>query len=220
MDLSDLIGRIDRCFDQLRIPYLMTGGIASIAYGEPRLTINIDVVADLREDQVGGVKACFPEDDFYLDIDAARQAIRRKGQFNIIHPASGFKIDVIIAKKDAFDKSRFRRIRRLKPAEEIDANFASPEDVIIKKMEYYAEGKSDKHLRDIAGILKISGASVDLPYIETWVEKLSLHEVWTLINKNLGKKVKADKSDERFRRGSGSCRPLRAGGSGSGRRRS
>ena len=147
------------------------------------MTIDIDVVADLREDQVGGVKACFPEDDFYLDIDAARQAIRRKGQFNIIHPTSGFKIDVIIAKKDAFDKSRFRRIRRLKPAEEIDANFASPEDVIIKKMEYYREGGSEKHLRDVRSMVALSADQFDQGALAEWIRQRGVEAEWQLVSR-------------------------------------
>ncbi|MFN3533264.1 MAG: hypothetical protein ACK41Q_12265 [Candidatus Brocadia sp.] len=84
-----------------------------------------------------------------------------------------------------FDSSRFRRIRRIYPAESFQANFAAPEDVIIKKMEYYRKGGSEKHLRDIAGILKISGDAVDRNYISEWAKRLELTDIWDAVQKRL-----------------------------------
>ncbi len=110
------------------------------------------------------------------------------GQFNIIHSASGLKVDIIIKQNTPFDSSRFRRSRRIYPAESYQANFASPEDVIIKKMEYYKEGGSEKHLRDIAGILKISGEMVDKDYIAEWSRQLGLTEIWDAIQRRIGEK--------------------------------
>ena len=81
------------CLDKLNIPYLITGSMASMAYGEPRFTNDIDIVADVRLDQVEAMKACFPEDDFYLETESMKKAIVRRQQFNIIHPSSGLKID-------------------------------------------------------------------------------------------------------------------------------
>jgi hypothetical protein len=156
-----------------------------MAYGEPRLTNDIDIVADVRDTNVGGVLAAFPPDEFYISGDMIREAIRHRTQFNIIHPSSGLKIDIIIPQNDAFDQNRFSRIRRLSPAESYEANFASPEDVIIKKMEYYREGASDKHLRDIAGIIRVSSREVDIPYIDKWARDLGLEEIWDAIQKRL-----------------------------------
>ena len=72
--------------------------------------------------------------------------------------------------------------------ETCQANFAAPEDVIIKKMEYYKEGGSEKHLRDIAGILKISGETVDRSYIAEWARRLDLVDIWDAIQKKLHEK--------------------------------
>lgn len=185
MEQYELLRIVVRCFENLKIPYLITGAIASIAYGEPRLTNDIDIVADIQEEHLKGLKECFPREDFYLDAETAIRSIRRKHQFNIIHPSSGLKIDVIISKKDEFDRSRFRRLKRIKPLEDTEANFASPEDVIIKKMEYYKEGGSEKHLRDIAGILKISQEMIDLKYIFLWAKRLELEEIWKAIQKKI-----------------------------------
>lgn len=165
-------------FERLRIPYFVTGSVAAMAYGEPRLTNDIDIVTGMEAAHISGLLAELPCDQFYVSEDMIRDAIRRRTQFNIIHPASGLKMDIVIPDQCPFNESRFRRIRRIKPGEGYEANFASPEDIIIMKMRYYKEGGSDKHLRDIAGILKISGAEIDRPYIHDWAIQLGVIEIW------------------------------------------
>jgi len=187
MEQYELLRHLVRCFEALKIPYLVTGAIASIAYGEPRFTNDIDIVADIKGDHIIGLKDCFPEEEFFLDVDMVKDAIRHQHQFNIIHPSSGLKIDVILYKKNAFDISRFSRIKRIRPVEDTEANFASPEDVIIKKMEYYKEGGSEKHLRDITGILKISKELIDYNYITQWADRLGLKDIWEAILKRISK---------------------------------
>ncbi|MEW5766846.1 MAG: hypothetical protein AB1797_04365 [bacterium] len=188
MEQYDLLKHLVNAFKSLGIQYLITGSIASIFYGEPRFTNDIDVVADIGEQHISGLLRLFPSDEFYISEDAIRDAIRHKYQFNIIHPASGLKIDIIICKKDAFDNSRFARIKRFSPIEDTQANFASPEDVIIMKMRYYKEGESEKHIRDIISMLKISGDMIDKGYIESWVKKLRLDDIWQAILQRLKNK--------------------------------
>ncbi len=108
-----------------------------------------------------------------------------ENQFNITHPASGLKIDVIICRNDAFDRSRFERVRRITPLEGMEANFSSPEDVIIMKMRYYKEGESERHIRDITSMLRISSDIIDRGYIEEWVKKLGLMDIWAAIVEKL-----------------------------------
>ncbi len=183
MEQDELLRHAARCFVEHGIRYFVTGAVAAIAYGEPRLTNDIDIVADLDEDKIPGLKSCYPTDEFYFDEESARRAVRTRSQFNIIHPGSGLKIDVMITRGDEFDQSRFRRVRRLKPLEDTEVDFASPEDVVLKKMDFYRQGGSDKHLRDIAGILKISADAIDLAYIEAWARKLGLAEIWAAVSK-------------------------------------
>ena len=156
-----------------------------MAYGEPRLTNDIDIVAMIELTHIQGMIEAFPLEEFYISEDMIRRAIDTCGQFNIIHPASGLKIDVIIGQGTPFDRSRFARIRRISPSETYQANFASPEDVIIKKMEYYREGGSEKHLRDITGILKISGHELDREYISKWAGDLGLREIWKAVQRRV-----------------------------------
>mgnify|MGYP001589980093 CR=1 FL=1 len=181
MDLHELLKHIANTFESLKIQYLITGSIASIFYGEPRFTNDIDVVADIREEHIPALLKHFPESEFYLSEDAIRDAIRHKYQFNIIHPSSGLKVDIIIRKDDDFNDSRFKRVKRFSPIEKTEANFSSPEDVIIMKMKYYKGGGSEKHIRDITSMMKISGEMIDRDYIEYWAKRLALLDIWKAI---------------------------------------
>lgn len=181
----ELLHTVVEVLERLRIPYLVTGSVASMAYGEPRLTNDIDIIADVHSNHVEGLLAAFPAPEYYIDAEMIREAIRRTGQFNIIHPASGFKVDMMIREETPFNRSRFSRKRRLRPSKEYEADFASPEDVILKKMEYYKEGGSEKHLRDITGILKIGGEKIDRQYISSWAERMRVDEVWEAILRRL-----------------------------------
>lgn len=187
MDQSELLGYLVEVFESLGITYFITGSVASIFYGEPRFTNDIDVVTDIQEKHIKSLLRLFKEDDFYISGEAMKKAIDRRIQFNIIHPASGLKIDVIICKKNTYDDTRFKRIKRISPIKDKMANFSSPEDVIIMKMKYYKEGNSEKHLRDIAGILKISRDIVDMDYIQKWVTKFGLSDIWENIKEKIRK---------------------------------
>ena len=185
MEQHELLQFVVECLEKLKIRYLITGSIASMAYGEPRLTNDIDIVADMDQNHAQKVKDCFPEADFYLEIESIKKAVRQRHQFNIIHPSSGLKIDIMIPDQDGFNRSRFARTKRLNISETRTAEFAAPEDVIIKKLEYYQEGGSDKHLRDIAGMMKISEALIDVAYLDDWTEKLGLSALWKSVLRKL-----------------------------------
>jgi hypothetical protein len=182
MEQDELLRRVIETLERLRLPYLVTGSIATILYGEPRFTNDIDVVVQLPPRAVAALVEAFPAPEFYADVEQISDAIARRSQFNVIHPASGLKVDFLIPAMDAFDRSRFARARRVRPALELEASFAAPEDVILKKLQYYAEGGSEKHLRDIAGILRISPAEVDRGYVADWAKRLGLSEVWEAVS--------------------------------------
>ena len=101
MELYDLLAQVVPTFERLRIPYLVTGSVASMAYGEPRLTNDIDVVAGIQVADISGLVAAFPPPEFYFSDEAIHDAIRRDGQFNIIHRGSGLKVDVDGAERHA-----------------------------------------------------------------------------------------------------------------------
>lgn len=181
MEPSELLRYLVAEIERLGIPYLVTGSMATIYFGEPRYTNDIDVVVDLPPGRVVEFCQAFPAPDFYVSQEAAQGAVQQRGQFNIIHPVSGLKIDIIIPPDTPFNCERFARATRVRPAADYEAWFASPEDVIIKKMEYYRQGGSEKHLRDITGVLKISGARVDRAYVSDWASRLGLEAIWEAV---------------------------------------
>jgi hypothetical protein len=181
MEHADLLRYLAEVFERLRVPYLVTGSTATVAYGEPRFTNDIDVVIDLPAAQLDELLAAFPADDFYVSRSAVESAIARRRQFNIIHPASGLKADLIVASESEFDRNRLLRARPLSALPDRTVQFASPEDVILKKMQYFQEGGSEKHLRDIAGVLLIQGDRIERDYIQDWASRLAVADVWALV---------------------------------------
>lgn len=186
MDQADLLRHASDVCDRLQLTYLVTGSTATIAYGEPRLTNDIDIVIDLPPDKVDAFCAGFPVDQFYISRPAVAEAVRTRHQFNVLHPASGLKIDFIVMTESEFDRSRRQRARPLAVLPDRRVSFASPEDVVIKKMAYFQEGGSEKHLRDIAGVVRIQGAELDRDYITHWAAKLGLSEIWREIQEREG----------------------------------
>jgi hypothetical protein len=96
MEQSELLRKIAATFDALGARYVIVGSMASIAYGEPRFTNDIDVVVDLLPGHVDALCAAFPSPEYYLSRPAVVSAFAKRFQFNILHPSSGMKIDCII----------------------------------------------------------------------------------------------------------------------------
>lgn len=178
MELSEFVSRVANALKEVGIPHFVTGSLATIAYGEPRMTIDVDLVAALETANLNRFLAFFPEPDFYVSRVAAEEAIRHYGQFNIIHIPTGLKLDVFIPAQTEFNRSRLNRCRPVPLGKGEPVLVASPEDAILKKLEYFRQGGSEKHLRDIAGVLKTQGSKIDFNYIQDWVVRLGLQTQW------------------------------------------
>jgi len=172
---ADLLRHLVTVLEELDLPYALAGSIASMAYGEPRATLNIDVVVRLTQKDVERLKARFPSDEFYLDVGAAEEAIAEGSQFNIIHPSSGLKIDVFV-EGDEIERVQIEDGRRLPALPGFTATFSPPEELILKKLLYYRDGGSEKHLRDIKAMLEISGDEIDVERVERGAEALGLQK--------------------------------------------
>ncbi|MBU0574682.1 MAG: hypothetical protein KJ704_00360 [Proteobacteria bacterium] len=154
--------------NRLKIPYMVTGAAASIVYGQPRMTHDIDLVVEMNLGDATRLAAAFPLDSFYcppLETMIAEIQSKRPGRFNLIHHATGFKADLYLAGEDALHRWAMQRRRKI-TLEEEPIWIAPVEYVILRKLEYYREGASEKHLRDIAGMLAISGDIID--FRELW----------------------------------------------------
>jgi len=178
MEPEDLLRCVVLACEQLKLRYFVTGSTATIAWGEPRFTNDIDVVLELPAEQIDRFCHLFPEADFYLSRPAVAAAIRSNGQFNLIHPASGLKVDFMVVAPTEFNQNRMIRARELPALDDRTVRFASPEDVILMKLKYFKEGGSQKHLRDIRGVLEVQGPTIDRQYITDWAHKLGVGDEW------------------------------------------
>jgi len=164
-------------FESEQFSYMIVGSLSSIVYGEPRMTKDMDIVIDMPLQDAHKLQQLFPFEGFYCPPpEVVRAEIVARGQFNLIHHASGLKVDVIIRKQSPHALEEFKRRRKISFWKGFEAYIAAPEDVVIKKLEYYREGGSEKHLTDIRGILV--NTEMDRAYLKGWIEKLDLQKVW------------------------------------------
>jgi hypothetical protein len=186
MTQAELLRYLVDVLDSLAIDYMIVGSHASVYYGEPRFTQDVDVVIELAPSQLPRLLERFPLAEFYVSEDAAREALAARGQFSIIHGASAVKIDVFIGKDTDYDRVRFARRQQLPLVHGRHAYFARPEDVILYKFLYFRDGGSDRHLRDIAGMLAVSGPEIDVAYVADWAGRLGVEDVWHAVRRRAG----------------------------------
>jgi len=164
-----------------KLSYMVTGSTASIIYGEPRMTHDIDLVLELDVANVQNFINLFPPEEFYcppqevIETEIARET---RGHFNVIHHETGFKADLYPTGQDELHKWAMAKRKKVKIGQS-DIFIAPPEYVIIRKLEYYKEGRSTKHLRDINRMYAISGESIDKPALEKMIIKYDLLDEWT-----------------------------------------
>jgi hypothetical protein len=167
-------------FERLHIPYLVGGSMASALYGVARSTLDADIVADIRQDQVSALVAALGE-DFYADDQMIRGAIEHRGSFNLIHLTTMFKVDVFIRKDRPFDQMQFeRRVEQIIATEpEQKAFITSAEDIILAKLEWYRLGNeiSDRQWRDVLGVLRVQAGRLDLDYLRQWANELNITDL-------------------------------------------
>lgn len=161
----------------------MTGSIAAILYGKPRLTHDMDVVLVFPPDKIESFRRFFDTDEFYCPPpEVLREEIDRgdRGHMNIIDQVSGFKIDLYPFKEDKLVQWGLENRRRIEILPGQDVWVAPPEYVIVKKLLYHKEGGGDKHLEDIRAMLEVTGQeAIDRKTVEFWVKRLQLKNPFT-----------------------------------------
>jgi len=167
-------------FNKADVPYMVTGSIVSILYGEPRLTHDIDLVVQIDTGRIEDFVGLFPIDAFYcppkevVHIESKRAS---RGHFNLIHHQTGLKADLYIAGADPLSRWGLSRRKEIE-VEGIRFWIAPIEYVILRKLEYFREGGSEKHIHDIKGILAQSSDQIDFETVEEWVSRMGLHHEW------------------------------------------
>jgi hypothetical protein len=170
-------------FNRAGIRYVIGGSVAATFYGEPRLTNDVDCVVFLSDTDIRRLPELFPSPEFYLPPEEsifAEAARERRGQFNIIHSNTSFKADIYLTGRDEFNAWAFRNKRRIEFEGEA-LILAPPEYVIVRKLEFFREGGSEKHLRDIRSMLKISGEMIDHSALAEWVQRQGVEAQWKLV---------------------------------------
>lgn len=179
MALPDWIATFIEPLNGLGIVYMVTGSVGAMAYGEPRMTTDVDIVLRLESEQVAPLLACFPENEFYRPpAEVVRREIGRstRGHFNVIQHATGIKADFYPIGRDQLHAHALERRETLEVGG-VHLSLAPPEYVIVRKLEYHREGGSDKHLRDVASMLA-AGCPLDIEWLRTELKARGLTTVW------------------------------------------
>lgn len=169
--------------NELKLDYFITGSVAAIVYGEPRLTHVIDIVLEISVSNIGIFIKAFPEEQFYIPpIEIIKNEIERseRGHFNIIHNESGFKADIFLIGNDKFQKWALDNRKQINFQDSI-IYIAPPEYVVIKKLEFYKEGGTQKHIIDIKNILANSSDIINFDFIEKYAAKFAVLDDWHIL---------------------------------------
>jgi len=160
--------------DAAGIAYMLSGSVAMGYYAQPRMTRDIDIVVELGHAEATAlVSALTP--DFYVDDLAAHDAVDRHGMFNAIHSVLIVKVDFIVRKPTAYRRVEFGR-RRSVSIDGVSLCLVAPEDLILSKLEWARDSRSEIQLRDVGNLLQ-SVATLDWSYLDQWVDDLDLRAV-------------------------------------------
>ncbi|PIU03431.1 hypothetical protein COT44_03235 [Candidatus Shapirobacteria bacterium CG08_land_8_20_14_0_20_39_18] len=183
-DQAELFIEITSFFNKAKIPYMITGAWSAIFYGRPRASHDIDFVVELYNQDTWRVLEALKElpEDFSVQEEDIREAIKIKSVFNIIHLPTLLKIDIWLLKDEEFDRSRFKRRKQVKILGQL-MWMVSAEDTILQKLRWYQMGKIEKHLVDAAFVYQIQQKNLDKKYLVSWAEKLKVLDLLKEIKK-------------------------------------
>lgn len=167
-------------FDRLNIPYLVGGSLASSLQGIPRATHDVDIVADLKLEQLESFVEALQE-QFFVDEDMIRDAIRRRASFNIIYLPTMLKVDVFVLRRDPLSLQEMSRRQTYRVVDDPprDLVLASAEDIILQKLEWFLKGGgvSERQWNDVLGVLKVGGSRLDLTYLREWAANIGVSDL-------------------------------------------
>jgi len=176
MAIPDELPAALRALERAGIDYLLTGSLASTAWGRPRATYDVDFVVDLRAGDVEKLLRAFPPPTWYLEREVILEALRTGGEFNAIHGTAGTKLDFWLKARRPMDALRFVRRRRESLAG-VDCWVLSPEDTILAKLEWLQAAPSERQQADVVGILAVQGDKLDFGYLRQWAHSLGVHDL-------------------------------------------
>lgn len=188
---ADLLERVVGALDAVGIEYMVAGSIGSSLHGHPRATNDLDIVISPSEEQLARFVESLGK-DCYVSEDAAKAALKQKSMFNVIDNTAGWKVDLVIRKDRAFSKEEFDR-RRKAPVMGLYVFVASPEDVILSKLEWARKSNSDQQVQDALGVAEVQGDSLETGYLKKWAAFLKVEDLLETILDRALKEGKAGK---------------------------
>jgi hypothetical protein len=177
MSGNEFVAHVIAALERAAIPYMVTGSYASSAHGRVRATEDIDIVIAPTGDQLRAFVAEFPIERYYADVEDALDALAHRPQFNLVDFATGWKVDLIIRKERGFSRVEFER-RRPHVLDDVQVYVATPEDILVAKLEWAKLGESERQIEDAAGIIHRQRERLDRDYVERWVRELALEAEW------------------------------------------
>ncbi len=167
--------------ERLGVDYQIGGSVASSAHGVPRSTNDVDLVVTLRMEHVAPLCAAL-RSAYYADAELLADAVRRRSCANLIHLASGFKVDLFVRGESEYDRVAMDRVvLRGLGVESAAKQFrlSTPEDVLLRKLLWYRAGGevSDRQWGDVLGVLRLRRASLEWTYLRRWADQLGLSDL-------------------------------------------
>lgn len=170
-----VLKEVTQRLDHAGIPYMVTGSIAGNFYTVPRMTRDIDIVVELSETDLGRFVEAFQE-GFYIDSEAVEKAVKKRGMFNLIHTEHVVKLGFIVRKDSLYRRREFSRRRRV-TIDDQALYVVSPEDLILSKLHWTKDSKSEVQLTDVRSLLK-SVKKLNRRYLARWARALSVESLY------------------------------------------
>lgn len=166
--------------DQLDIPYVLVGSLASSQHGLARSTLDSDLVVVMDASQAEPLVSRL-QDAFYVDEEMVLRAIENHSSFNLIHLETIFKVDLFIASDTQFDRAQFERreARTIARGSERTIYVLSAEDTLLSKLKWYRLGgdQSEQQWRDVEGIVRVQGRDLDTAYMSAMAATLGIEDL-------------------------------------------
>lgn len=176
----EVMMKVTATLERLGIAYIISGSFASSAHGNPRATMDVDLLAALKSEHV---RLLFDDlkSEFYVNEQSMLRAVRTKHHFNAIHFDTSFKVDIFIAEDSGFDIKQLERatLEVVSEDQQSKAYVATAEDTVLAKLDWYRRGNevSEQQWKDILGVIEVQGERLDLDYLSHWAKELRVSDL-------------------------------------------